>query len=289
MRKATQFLHGGYSRRHPRLTWMFSLMRVCYWSITNRNEYGSYWDADRDQRRPLYGPIWRKGAIRLVWGPDNGPYRPLAVEWSLPATLTGLFFHWTDEGEMSLGFCLGIGIWFSLGGLPRPRPYLDYGETHYKSYERDLHISWHDGGLWWNLWRDDGQWSRAVPKWRHGSVNLVDCLLGRSKFSERMLRTERASIPLPEGSTSATFTFSEFTYKRPRWPARYIIHCRIKPDHPAVVPGKGENAWDLDDSAILEMGCVASDVPTAIAAYLKSVLRDRERYGGSVAWQPEAV
>ena len=153
MRKATQFTHGGYTRHHPRITWLLSLLHVCYWSITNRNERGSYWDAAREQNRPLYGPIWQKGSLRIVWGPDDGPYRPFSVEWSLPATLKGLFVHWTDEGEFTVGWCLGIGVWFTLGGLPHPKPYLDYGETVYKSYERDLSVSWHDGGIWWNLWR----------------------------------------------------------------------------------------------------------------------------------------
>jgi hypothetical protein len=54
---------------------------------------------------------------------------------------------------------------------------------------------------------------------------------------------------------------------------------------PIPVPGKGENAWDMEDDAIHSMGCVANSVDDAIIKLLNSVNRDRVRYGGA-HWVP---
>lgn len=143
------------------------------------------------------------------------------------------------------------------------------------------------GEMTWRLWSPDSSWSSRTPRWRDGSWSPIDALLGQEKYSSRVLSTHQAEIVFPEGGYSATIELFESTWKRPRWPRPKVIRrAKVEMHKPVPIPGKGENAWDIEDDAIYSMTCPAATVEEAIGHLRASVERDRKRYGGD-DWRPE--
>lgn len=140
-----------------------------------------------------------------------------------------------------------------------------------------------------SLWEDPMEWRKVDPAWWKLSINLPDFFLGQPAYSERNLRTERISVPMPEGIYNGTARFFESTWKRSRWPwPTRMVRADIKMDVPVGVPGKGENSWDLDDDAVFSMTTQATNATEAAAAIFNSVMRTRSKYG-SKDWLPQGM
>lgn len=80
----------------------------------------------------------------------------------------------------------------------------------------------------------------------------------------------------------AKFKIFNRSSKRPRaWWSKKWKTIEIKPEKPVVVPGKGENSWDMDDDAIYESS-QKFDVNKSVQYYLdsfaESIKRRRLRY-----------
>jgi hypothetical protein len=236
----------------------------------------------------VIGPAWHNGRFHLMWGESAGS---LSLEWQIPSRRRFLLKLQLGgaEGE-TIGGAVACGLFafwwtFDLRGLTlwrHPQP-LDRLARWLGCNGRDWEVRWNDGCLWWH-WGADA-WNDGYG--RKGVIHVVDRLAGRSQLTTHELKTVTGLIPLPEGATPARFTFTLRTHRRARWPfVQRVVMCNIQPQRPAVVPGKGENAWDLDDDTVFEMSCRATTVEEAVAAYVETVFRDRRRYGGSVAWQP---
>ncbi|MDE2104306.1 MAG: hypothetical protein KGL39_44120, partial [Patescibacteria group bacterium] len=208
-------------------------------------------------------------------------------EWHFGRVGLSVYVQWSSdwEGDLRLGVSVpGASFWLSFDRLwPKWIRRLMPDEEH------EIAISVHDGSLWWSLFHPVHSWESTTPKWRHGSWNPADTLLGRQKFSSRPLSFHRVTIPLPEGNIEGEVRIEQFAWKRPRWPWPTVrVSSNIKPDRAAVVPGKGENAWDCGDDAIYELSSPARTPAEAVSAYVRAVLRDRERYGGR-DWKPSPV
>jgi len=119
----------------------------------------------------------------------------------------------------------------------------------------DLSVAIHDWAIWINAWADDSQTDYREPWWKRRKFNWcpVDTFLGRPKYSEHELDQRNVVIPMPEKSYPATVKLFESSWKRPR-----------------------------------SLTCPETTFAGAISAMVKSILRTRECYGGSVAWRPES-
>lgn len=147
---------------------------------------------------------------------------------------------------------------------------------------RDISLTFHDGSVWWNLGMDPDEWRHNDPRWRRGSWNPLDTLLGASVYTSQVVSERDVLVPLPERAYPARCKVSLAEWKRPRWfkHARYQTELDMG-DNPIPVHGKGENAWDCGDDAIYRQSTGASTPEQAIADLVGSVLRTRHRRGGT--------
>lgn len=140
----------------------------------------------------------------------------------------------------------------------------------------------------WSLWMSDSEWRSDDPKWRRGRVSLVEAILGKREMRWEPKDTHAVLIPMPEKNYLATVELRDHVswYKRfPFW-AQRIEHANIDIPGGIGFPGKGENAWDCGDDAIFAMSCPARTAEDAIGKVVASVLRDRQRYGGTYEFTP---
>lgn len=157
----------------------------------------------------------------------------------------------------------------------------------YKHGDRQVGIRVFDSSIWLDLWVNDTEWHKSDPFWKkHIVITPADILFGRRKHTQKDLSEHYAEIPMPEANYPAKIKLFESTWKRPRWPfSEKMIRADIDMFTPIPFPGKGENSWDCGEDATHSMTGPYSTVEDAIEAMRKSVMRDRERYGGQ-DWQP---
>lgn len=237
-----------------------------WWSWRSLNE---------DSRGNFKGPALQQGRAHL-----HIDRKSLGLEW---------YFRLRPHS-------VGAGVWVNghgdaeIGGsirLPLIQVYLSYEGGLHHLPEREIEIRWNDGAFWWSLWHSRYEWSSKTPKWRHGSFNPIDFLLGRQHYSKETLETVGAQIPLPEGSYPATIKIERAIWKRPRWPwPQTIIRADVEMHKPAPIPGKGENSWDVGDDAVCSSSFPANSVGEAIGHVVGSVMKTRLERGGK-DWTPK--
>ena len=190
--------------------------------------------------------------------------------------MCGIDLEVIGRSERAVHFSIRIPYLFSL--------YLSF-RNFFKlpDVDREISVRIIEGSIFWTLWRTPHEWHSG--DWRNDSFNLPNFLRGRPKHSERDISTHEVDIPMPEGMYPAKIRLYESTWRYPRWFPRRLVRAEIEMVKPIPVPGKGENSWDIDDDAIFGGTYHASTIPEAIAAITRSAYRDREKYGGSVAWK----
>jgi hypothetical protein len=228
-----------------------------------------------------HGRAW----LRILGGSINW-------EWLLGRIDLGFRFAARQDEGLGFGFRFSVPLltlYFSIDSF-RPVAALARWLLRNAGCE-DREISWsvHDWAIWWSVWRDSSSWSSTVPYWRSGSFHIDDFVLGKAKYSSRVLSEQAVKIAMPEGSYDATVKIEERSWKRPRWFVRRIVGADVKIPAGIPFPGKGENSWDCGQDAVYGQSNQASTVEGAVAAVVESVLRSRRRYGGSVDWAPQSV
>lgn len=230
--------------------------------------------AAKIEKRPAFWAHHHLDRNCFRWWLCYGARDVISIEVSL---LTGRFGVGlkTDDGQWTVSLRLGIAS----GYLSIPGRYRKYGE------DREIDISFHDASFYWRFWTDTMSWSSDTPRWRHGSFDVVDFVLGRSKCSHREIETREVLVPMPESSYAASAKLEEWTWKRPRWFAKTIK--RVSIDVPGGIPfeGKGENSWDcgVDATHGITTGPCGS-IAEGVGILVGSVLRDRVRNGGYDDW-----
>jgi hypothetical protein len=217
----------------------------------------------------------------------------IGLEWSFLVSRLSIGIGLADyDHALSGHFCIGrVNLYWHLEYFPLyrwlehkiKRPDQKYGNG------RTIGFYWLDGSLSIDLWHDPMEHRRADPKWWHFYITPRDILFGRPVYSERVLKTSRVEVPMPEAVYPAEVKIEEATWKRPRWPwPLRRIRAKITPDTPIPFPGKGENSWDCGEDATHSMTCNATNEQEAVAKLVASVLNDRYRHGGK-NWRPAAV
>lgn len=235
---------------------------------------------------------WKEGRAWLNNQPHNLKQDSGVRVWPLIPSEMGFEWHLLrKDADWSLGYgrdseehkvfvklpfvCSLYVLWHNL----RHRP-TDWSTSH-----SEWSLRHHDGGLWWSLGANP--MGGRLRDRRQGHLNWANLVLGRQKFTREIVETRVMPLPLPGTTITATVAQERCTWKRPRWPwAKQRISYDITPEYPAPIPGKGENAWDVDDDAILQMHCSAKSFEDAIGTFVASVLRNRRRHGGDYDWQP---
>ncbi len=186
-----------------------------------------------------------------------------------------------DERELlfSLAF-LRLGVWLGFGvpALRGVRP-------------QEWELSTYEGVVRLELGADPDSWSRSEPWWRRWRVEPAEVLFGRMRHSDRVVSHTETSIPMPERAYPCVVTLKDERWQRARlpWAAKKLRRAHVEIDKGVPVPGKGENAWDIDDDAIFSSTFPAETVEQAIAGVVESAMKSRRRYGGSVNWQGKGM
>jgi hypothetical protein len=263
---------------------------MLHWTVQNMNKG---WDKQGGAK----GPLWRHGRARLwvrltkAQRAECKPAWSFGISWSFGGRSCRAMLtvgDWNDDTDIGLGLAIpGIALWFDAENI--------YPSRWRPKDGRDLGFFVGDGSifvkLWCSLhdWYSDKPFSHPSSSKRQPVLHVIDWLLGKQKLTKRELSTHMAPYALPEGEYPVKIVLSECSWKRRRWPrARVIRRAEIEvlnQDQGIPIPGKGENGWDMDEDALYSLTTTAATVDEALVKLHASVMRDRERYGGST-WLP---
>lgn len=174
------------------------------------------------------------------------------------------------RGSRSIKFHITIpyvfSFWVKLGGI------LPYGEA------REVSIRAHGGCIWVNFWTEPMDGKTLVLHWK-------DILIGKFKYSDRVLEERDILVPMPEKAYPAHAQLIEATWTYPRWFTQKIK--RVKIDIPEGIPfeGKGENSYDCGRDATFGITTgECQSIAEGVGKLVGSVLYDRVKNGGYSDW-----
>lgn len=233
--------------------------------------------------KPLDGRLFARWfgespALRVTWSLGG---------WNLRA---GVVLDESEAEVMVKVAVPGVALWFAVEDRRIARALLGSGERRYE-------LRAHDGSVFWTV-GGDGGWKSVDPWWREGSWSYAEALLGDAMVRCDIVGEEaRVTAPLPEGSYPVSVTLERVLVHRARFPRLTaeehrtakvkLIHSPL--GHAPMIPGKGENSYDLDPDCIYEMSLPARSVAEAVGGYVTAVMRDREKRAGRIDWTPPAA
>lgn len=225
------------------------------------------------------GRKWRTGRAWLFFGPSERR-RVLGISWAHGGLLKAFEIALTTRHfDTLIGFSLSVPLLFSW------HIWYENGRCYFDQ-EREISLRIFGGKLWWHLWMPIDEWRRDDPWWRRGVWSPLDTLLGKEKYSEVEIATGMIFIPMPERAYPATHKVYAAQWKRPRWPfPKRSLRFEFTMPDPIPEPGKGENSWDMDDTATFEASLHCKSLDEAVQRIRASILRQREKYGGP-NWRP---
>ncbi len=256
-----------------------------------------------NEKRNDYGKvIWRghwfwhgRGWLHIGDRATESTHTTLGLEWGFGKQhrlcMFTLDLNGGDGDQIGLSLGIPCLIWLSFsveGRWLRPimpgewrDSSINPGKQFWMPIERSMGIRIFDSAIWFSLWENPMESSCCDPWWWAFNFSPVDFFLGRSEYSKHELKTGMVDVIMPEGNYPAQYTIFESTWKRPRWPwSKHMIRAMIEPQTPIPVPGKGESSWDIGDTAVYSMTCLATSGDGAARRLTESCLRDRRRYGG---------
>lgn len=182
----------------------------------------------------------------------------------------GSFSLKVGRGSRSLKFHIAIpflfSIWFKIGNI------LPHGKA------RELSISYHGGSLWFHFFTcpDDG---------KYHVIHVVDRLIGKATYSERIIEEREVLIPMPEKSYPATAKLYEAIWTYPRWFKRSIKRVDLTLINEGVPhEGKGENSWDCGVDATFSSCMPANSIAEGVGRFVGNSLKTRIKNGGYDDW-----
>ena len=284
-----------YRRRHPIVRMLRRSRNI------GRIEQGEYnepaprfswrWqNLDEDLRVPDQSPtvmglplpdIRHQGRAWFDWyvrSADRKPFK-LEVDWAFGKAVwsSGVSYSRTNSGTITLHASI----------RPVASVYLIFKHLwprreHQPSRTYSLSIV--DAALHWDFGKPGSgdEWHRNDPlNWMRGCRFLLDDIFGRPHHTVTKVGPKVDAVAsFPEGDYPLLLQREVRTWKRPRWPFvqthRYVD---IEAVQPALSQGKGDNSWDLGPDGIWGMSSPGHSYEDAVAAYVKSTLRDRRKQG----------
>ena len=231
---------------------------------------------------------WRARAVIV-----HGPRTEAKAEWSCLARGFGYgveFGRNGGEGDVGLSIYAGplASVWLGLRSpwtsWLRVRP--DQPDR-YTARQTGLRLfPYEDCYVQVKVEDRDDQWSKGQPWWWSWSLGRQQ-VFGPTDCTTTVTGTGDTVVPMPEGTYPATWTQEqrEWRHRRPigTWRDRLLgvrTRTNVRLDISGGIPheGKGENGWDCGMDGLF--GCGGATVADAVANAVRSVTRDRERYGG---------
>ena len=145
-----------------------------------------------------------------------------------------------------------------------------------------LIFSFHDGLLYWNIWKTDYGWHNKMPRWQDGSFNFADFFLGKNSYSTKVLEEKDIEVKMPEGTYNGIGKLVEARWKRPRWFENKIFRAELDIPEGIPIPGKGENSYDCGPDATYGMTCPADTIHHGVNELIKSCINTRLKRCGSI-------
>jgi hypothetical protein len=253
-----------------------------------------HWSNENEKSNGKLGSGFRHGRAWFNFGgnDEEGAYRPpvavVRAEWHHGRNnATATIDIDPDEREILLAFGLpGFSYYLGIGGIPKW--FLDRLPLAYRrrgAAPRTIGLRIFDSALWWSIWEDQNETDSKDPKWLRGNWRPLDTFFGKIVYTSTVLLSKDVLIPMLEGTYPATVELFLSTWTRPRFPFPPIYQelRRAKIDVPSGVghPGRGENSYDCGDDATYGLTCQADTVEEAIGKFVASVLKSRQKYGGT--------
>lgn len=243
--------------------------RTVWFSSQNLNE-----DENGDPKGlPTHGRCWLftpHGRYSAEWN--------LSKSWKSAIRVLGVDAH--SDGEDG-GLDTSISIFPVALYLSNPVP-LKWWKENVKYSNRNFFSVYltPEGALHWQFGGDTMSWSSKTPKWKHGSFDFVDAVLGERVYKEGTPEERQVQIPMPEGVYDATVKLQTDTWTRPRGRTEAIRRAHVDIPLGIPFPGKGENSWDCGEDATYGYTGPADSVEAAIASVVARVLTNRRERGG---------
>lgn len=263
----------------------------------------------RHIRREPDEPLWRQGAAYLTLRSAGVRWRnagrrdiELSAEWHvLPPKShrhgVGVAFKWpAGIGSIRLSlYASALGsLWLRLDGL-LPERFHAPGHADREAYVRagTLSTGWTSWAVRAALWSKVHHWSSRAPWWEQEHKLGLGRLLGKWRTDSTVVDSGDCVVPLPERSYPASFEVERFegSWTGPlgrRLPPKVWHRCKVTPETPIPIPGKGENSWDCDDDHVHSTSVVGRDPERAVGDLVASVLSTRARYGGAHMNEPSS-
>jgi len=190
-------------------------------------------------------------------------------------------------------------------GLPKATFGLRFGRPRYPSREREYGWRYHNGTLRLLGGASPNESSRDQPWWWEVAIDFEKLLFGKARHERRLLGEGPGVVAMSEALYPCKIEIEAARWWRTRDPLglfrRESVAADIEFEEPVPVPGKGENAWDVEDDSIgamhLPLGADADGVVAnrrlLYGCYIEAadracveISRQRERYGGP-GWSPK--
>lgn len=194
---------------------------------------------------------------------------------------TGIYVN-VNRSERHIKLFMGIWgmfcFWFTVNSKWVPR------YTNLETEDREIGFRVFHGSIWFHFWGCTHGWG---PR-REWSFTPIDFVFGRMKLDKVLLSDALdEKVFMPEGDYDVTVKVWRYTYWRPRLPfwKDVVKKIEIDCDEGIPIPGKGENAWDMDDDAFFSCTMARDTIDEALTDWRQDILKWREKYGG-LNWQP---
>lgn len=242
-----------------------------------------HWQNLNEKPHGKTGCILKNGRAWLYLGKAT-----IGWEWVIPSRLGFGFDICTHEHALAahvnlllFGFYLHLNHCGLADRLCRWFPSLGY------EGRQVLNIYLYEWNLNWAFWQPPWSWHSKTPWYRHGSIDLIEAVFGRTDVVRKPTKTYDIEVPMPEGNYPGKVSFEECEMRRRRWPWvwRRWTSCHIETEKPIPIPGKGENSWDCDEDATYGIYCQADSPQDAVVKMFESVISRRYRHGGK-KWRP---
>jgi len=162
---------------------------------------------------------------------------------------------------------------------------------------RSTGLSWYEGNLSLDIWRDDSwgssgchrKWPWEGSGW-HIYLGVVDWFIGPTQYEHEVVDGAEGYVTMPEGRYPCTFKVSKVRWNRRWWNGPWMFRGEVDVPGGVPMPGKGENSWDCEDDASYAMSFEAEhrrpEYWELHKKFALSVLETRARRG-SLDWKPK--
>lgn len=126
-----------------------------------------------------------------------------------------------SDNDVTISFRFFIYFYFSFN---LPKSWMKKFESQLPKYEydREIKLAIHDSTIWWNFWTSDSSWSFSTPKYRKGSFNFLDFLLGRYETEITSIEEAQYKIYTDTGINNIILQKELFIKYRNRWYSKWF-------------------------------------------------------------------